>query len=54
MRRFALVAVLSLTAGSALAAELDCQPVKLIVPYPAGGATDVAARVLSERLEAAL
>jgi tripartite-type tricarboxylate transporter receptor subunit TctC len=54
MRRVALVAVLSLMAGAAPAAELDCQPVKLIIPYPAGGATDVAGRVLSERLEAAL
>jgi tripartite-type tricarboxylate transporter receptor subunit TctC len=40
--------------GSALAADLDCQQIKLVVPYPAGGATDVAARVVGERLEASL
>jgi tripartite-type tricarboxylate transporter receptor subunit TctC len=54
MRRFAPVFALSLIASSALAAEYDCPQVKLIVPYPAGGATDVAARVVAERLEAAL
>jgi tripartite-type tricarboxylate transporter receptor subunit TctC len=54
MRRFAPVFVLSLIAGSSFAAEYDCPQVKLIVPYPAGGATDVAARVVAERLEAAL
>jgi tripartite-type tricarboxylate transporter receptor subunit TctC len=40
--------------GSALAADLDCAQIKLVVPYPAGGATDVAARVVGERLEASL
>jgi tripartite-type tricarboxylate transporter receptor subunit TctC len=54
MRRIAWATALSLMAGSALAAEYDCAPVKLVVPYPAGGATDVAARVVAERLEAAL
>jgi tripartite-type tricarboxylate transporter receptor subunit TctC len=53
MRRIALALAVSLTAGSALAAY-DCTQVKLVVPYPAGGATDVATRVISERLEAAL
>jgi tripartite-type tricarboxylate transporter receptor subunit TctC len=43
-----------LIAGSAGAADYECQQVKLIVPYPAGGATDVSARVIAERLEAAL
>ena len=54
MRRIAWAAMLWLTAGSALAAELDCAQVKLVIPYPAGGATDVASRVVAERLEAAL
>jgi tripartite-type tricarboxylate transporter receptor subunit TctC len=40
--------------GSAAAQELPCSQVRLVVPYPAGGATDVAARVVAERLEAAL
>jgi tripartite-type tricarboxylate transporter receptor subunit TctC len=54
MRRIAWALALSLAAGSALAAELECAPIKLVVPYPAGGATDVASRVVAERLEAAL
>ena len=35
-------------------AGLPCSQVRLIVPYPAGGATDVATRVVAERLDAAL
>ena len=54
MRRLAWVVALSLAGGSALAAEYDCSPVRLVVPYPAGGATDVATRVVAERIEAAL
>ena len=42
---------LGLGATSALAADFDCQRVTLIVPYPAGGATDVAARLVGDRLE---
>ena len=40
--------------GSAAAQDYPCAQVKLVVPYPAGGATDVGARVVAERLEAAL
>jgi len=49
----ALLAVV-IGAGGAAAAELPCAQVRLVVPYPAGGATDVAARLVGERLEAAL
>ena len=35
-------------------AQLNCQQVRLIVPYPAGGAADVAGRLVAERFEAAL
>lgn len=54
MRIVAAVLALSLCAGGALAQELPCAQIRLIVPYPAGGATDVATRVVAERLDAAL
>jgi tripartite-type tricarboxylate transporter receptor subunit TctC len=55
MTTLALGALLALlAAGGAYAAELKCSQVRLIVPYPAGGATDVATRVVAERLDAAL
>jgi tripartite-type tricarboxylate transporter receptor subunit TctC len=47
----ALLATMAGAAGS-LAADYDCPRATLIVPYPAGGATDVAARLLADRLEA--
>jgi tripartite-type tricarboxylate transporter receptor subunit TctC len=54
MRVASVLALLCVGVSSGLATELDCAQVKLIVPYPAGGATDVAARVVGERMEAAL
>ena len=55
MRRIpAALAVLLLSAAGGAAQEVACSQVRLIVPYPAGGATDVAARVVAERLEPAL
>ena len=51
VRCLAGLLALGLGATSALAADFDCQRVTLIVPYPAGGATDVAARLIGDRLE---
>jgi tripartite-type tricarboxylate transporter receptor subunit TctC len=48
------VIALSLASTAAGAATLNCAQVRLIVPYAAGGATDVAARLIAERLEPAL
>jgi tripartite-type tricarboxylate transporter receptor subunit TctC len=50
------LAALALIAGAsgAAAADYACSQLKLVVPYPAGGATDVATRVVAERLDAAL
>jgi tripartite-type tricarboxylate transporter receptor subunit TctC len=54
MRIVTAVLVLGLGAGGAAAQDLPCAQVRLIVPYPAGGATDVATRVVAERLDAAM
>lgn len=53
--RWTVAAVLAvLGAAGADAAELNCPQVRLITPYPPGGATDVASRLIAERLEPAL
>jgi len=44
-------AALCVAAGSASAQEWPTRPVKLIVPYPAGGGVDVMARALAQRLQ---
>lgn len=54
MRILSAVVVSCLVSGSAFAANLPCSQVRLVVPYAAGGATDVAARVVAERLTVAL
>lgn len=38
------------TASAALAQQYPNRPLRLIVPYPAGGATDVVARLVAERI----
>jgi tripartite-type tricarboxylate transporter receptor subunit TctC len=42
------------SATSSFAADFDCARVTVIVPYPAGGAADVAARLVADRLELGL
>ena len=54
MRTLAALLALGLRATSSLAADLDCARVTVIVPYPAGGAADVAGRLVADRLEAQL
>jgi tripartite-type tricarboxylate transporter receptor subunit TctC len=54
MRLAPITLALCLGAAPALAADLNCAQVKLVVPYAAAGATDVASRILAERLEAQL
>jgi len=50
------LAMLALAFGAAgtNAAELPCAQVRLVTPYPPGGATDVASRLIAERLEPTL
>jgi tripartite-type tricarboxylate transporter receptor subunit TctC len=58
MRRFlgVLIAAFAGVAwnGSALAQDYPTRPITMIVPFPAGGATDTLARFLSERMRAIL
>ena len=53
-RRLALSLLLALTAGSALAQAWPSRPIKIIVPYPPGGQTDLVSRWLGEKLQGGL
>jgi len=49
-RRALLGALLPLVATAALADTWPSRPIKLIVPFPAGGPTDTASRILGQKL----
>jgi len=51
---FALALVLLLCCGAWAQSSWPNRPVKLLVPYPAGGSTDILARLLGQRLSEAL
>ena len=51
---FALALVLFLCCGAWAQSSWPNRPVKLLVPYPAGGSTDILARLLGQRLSEAL
>lgn len=53
MKAVKTVAALALGLAAGLAYAFPDKPVRMIVPYPAGGATDAAARIVAERLTTA-
>jgi len=50
----ACVAALALAAATAVAQDYPTHPIRMIVPYPPAGGTDIVARVIAEPLGAAL
>lgn len=54
VRRALLALALPLIAGSAFAQAWPAKPITLIVPFPPGGPTDVASRIVAQKMSAAL
>lgn len=50
LRRFAVSLAFTLAGGHALGQAYPTKPIRLIVPFPAGGAVDTVARVVSQKL----
>jgi tripartite-type tricarboxylate transporter receptor subunit TctC len=50
VRHLALLAIVALSAGLAHAQSYPTRPIRLIVPWPAGGGVDTAARMIAEPL----
>jgi len=47
-RRALLLALMTATAGAAWAQDYPTRPVRILVPFPAGGAVDIIARLMSD------
>src|SRR5688572_7786548 len=49
-RSFLVAGALALAGAAAIAQTYPNKPIRLIVPFPAGGATDIFARAVSQKL----
>jgi tripartite-type tricarboxylate transporter receptor subunit TctC len=54
MKRFAVALMLAAAAGCAAAQSFPSRSITLVSPFPPGGSTDTAARIIAERLRAPL
>lgn len=50
MRSFAAAALIAGASGDAMAQSFPTRPVRMIVPYPAGGGTDIISRTVAQKL----
>ncbi|KIQ32750.1 ABC transporter substrate-binding protein [Variovorax paradoxus] len=54
LRRALVALALPLVAGAAFAQDWPAKPITLIVPFPPGGPTDVASRIVAQKMSVAL